>query len=142
MGFNNPWIHLVFKDFNWVSMSKIPSLPFQMKSLARCLGGPISLLFQRKFYILFSGFFFIYLGIVYIWPMYYSFDESICFTIIFSLTKKVALPSKYHFFVNFLFTLSQLLSRTELTKRTPSILIENWDHLSWFINSIFICPSP
>ena len=40
-GFNNLWIHLVFKEFNWVSMSKIPSPPFEVENRMRCLGGLI-----------------------------------------------------------------------------------------------------
>ena len=38
VGFNNLWIHLIFKEFNWVSMSKIPSPPFQVESWIRWLG--------------------------------------------------------------------------------------------------------
>ena len=41
VGFNNLWIRLVFKEFNWVSMSKIPYPPFQMESWTRSLGGLI-----------------------------------------------------------------------------------------------------
>ena len=37
--FNNLWIHFIFRKFNWVAMSKIPSLPLQMDSWAKCLGG-------------------------------------------------------------------------------------------------------
>ena len=37
--YNNLWIRLVFKEFNWVSMSKIPYPPFQMESWTRFLGG-------------------------------------------------------------------------------------------------------
>ena len=41
VGFNNLWIHFIFREFNWVSMSKIPSLPLQVESWVRCLGGRI-----------------------------------------------------------------------------------------------------
>ena len=41
MGFNNLWIHFSFREFNCVSMSKIPSQLIQMESWARCLGGRI-----------------------------------------------------------------------------------------------------
>ena len=64
VGFNNLKIHLikhlnhlVFKKFNWVSMSKIPGLPFKMESWTRCLGGLIFLQLQRKLYILFFSLF-------------------------------------------------------------------------------------
>ena len=39
VGFNNLWVYCIFKEFNLVSMSKIPSPPFHMESWARCLGG-------------------------------------------------------------------------------------------------------
>ena len=41
VGFNNIWICLVFKEFNWVSkirMSKIPYLRFQIEKWTRLLG--------------------------------------------------------------------------------------------------------
>ena len=41
VGFNNLWIHFSFREFNCVSMSKIPSQLIQMESWARCLGGRI-----------------------------------------------------------------------------------------------------
>ena len=42
VGLSNLWIHFIFREFNWVSMSKIPNPPFQMGSWARCLGGEFS----------------------------------------------------------------------------------------------------
>ena len=41
VGFNHLWVHLVFKEFNSVSMFKIPYPPFQMDSWTRRLGGLI-----------------------------------------------------------------------------------------------------
>ena len=67
--FNNLWIHASSREFNWVSMSKIPSPHFQMESWARCLGGHF-FSFRRKFCVVFSISFFINFGIVYIWPIY------------------------------------------------------------------------
>ena len=40
-GFNNFLIHFIFIEFNWVSMSKTPSLPLQMERWARSLGSSI-----------------------------------------------------------------------------------------------------
>ena len=62
--------------------------------------------------------------IVYIWPIYQSLDKRIWFTILFQENLQWII-------------LSQLeLSRTELPKCTPSILMEMWPyHLSCFINS-------
>ena len=34
MGFNNLWIQFIFRDFNWVPMSKIPTPTLQMESWA------------------------------------------------------------------------------------------------------------
>ena len=74
--FNNLWIHLVLNlEFNWVSMSKIPSPPFQMESWTRCPGGLIFCSFRGNCVCFFSVSFLIYFRIVYIWPMYHSFDE-------------------------------------------------------------------
>ena len=92
----------------------------------------------RRNCILFFQFTFDF-GIVYIWPMYRSFDERIWFMITFSLAKRVTVCSKYHFFVNFSLILSQLLLPTMTFKKCiPSVLMGNCDHhLSWCINSIF-----
>ena len=54
VGFNNLWIHLVFKEFNWVSMSKISFPPFQMESRIRCLGGLTFCSFRRNFICFFQ----------------------------------------------------------------------------------------
>ena len=50
LGFNNLWMHFIFRDFNCVSMSEIPSPIVKMESWSRCLGGRI-FSFQRKSYI-------------------------------------------------------------------------------------------
>ena len=38
IGFNNLWIHFIFREFNCVSLSKVPSPIVQMESWTRCLG--------------------------------------------------------------------------------------------------------
>ena len=73
----------------WVSMSKTPSSPLQIKNWARCLGS-LFYPFQRKSYIL-SISFLIYFGIVYIWPMCHCLDKRVWSTIIW-------LCSRYGFF--------------------------------------------
>ena len=80
--FNNLWIHFTFREFNLVSMSKKPILPFQMESWAKCQGGCIFFPFKRKSYIILVSFL-IYFEIVYIWLIYHSLDKSIWFTIDF-----------------------------------------------------------
>ena len=37
VGFNNLWVHFIFREFNWVAMSKIVSPPLQMESWAKVL---------------------------------------------------------------------------------------------------------
>ena len=71
MGFNNIWIHFIFRKFNWVSMSKMSKECLSVWEIW------LSLSFQRKLYILFSISFLIYFGIVYIWTMYQSLDKRI-----------------------------------------------------------------
>ena len=51
-GIYNLYIHFIFREFNWVSIPKIPSPHLQMESWGRCLGGRIFLPLQRKSYIL------------------------------------------------------------------------------------------
>ena len=110
-------------------MSKIPSSPFQMETSTRSLRGLFFFVVTEEFvssFLIFSLIFFI---IVDIGPMYHSFDERIWFTFIFSLSKRVTLVPIFFFFFFLPFIMSQLLlSRTELTKCTPSILMENCDH--------------
>ena len=67
---------------------------------------------------------------VFTWPIYQNLDQRIWFTFFFFISKRVALCSKHClFFVTLWLILSQLeLSRTELPKFTPSILMENCDH--------------
>ena len=58
VGWNNLWIHLIFREFNWLSMSKIPNPPFQMGSWISCLGGRLFFPSHKKSYNLFFNFFF------------------------------------------------------------------------------------
>ena len=106
---NNLWIHLVLKEFNWASMSKIPSSPFQMETSTRSLRGLFFFVVTEEFvssFLIFSLIFFI---IVDIGPMYHSFDERIWFTFIFSLSKRVTLVPIFFFFFFFLVWCERLL---------------------------------
>ena len=95
-------------------MSKIPSPHFQMEIWA----------------IAFSVSFMINFGIVYISPIYQSLNKRIWFTILFFISKRVVLCFRYWiFFAKLWLIWSQLkLSRAELPKSSPSILMENCDH--------------
>ena len=96
VGFNNFWISFIFREYNWVSVSKMSNECLSVWEVS------FFLLFQRKLYILFSISFLIYFGIVYIWTMYQSLDKTN-----WSHSVKLSL------------VLSQLkLSREELTKLT------------------------
>ena len=58
--------------------------------------------------------------------MHHSFDQRICFKVIFFLSKRTAFCSKYNFFVKLSYILSQLLlSWAEVWKCTLTILMEN-----------------
>ena len=79
--------------------------------------------------------------------MYHSLKNRIWFTIIFFPHKEsLTLFQIWILFVIHSLTFPKLeLSRIESPKLTPSILMKNCDHsfhLSWFINSMFICSSP
>ena len=67
-GFNNLWIHFIFRKFNWVYMHKMSKECLSVWEIW------FSLLFQMKLYILSSISFLIYFGIAYIWAMHQSFD--------------------------------------------------------------------
>ena len=56
--FNNLWIHLVLKEFNWASMSKIPSSPFQMETWTRSLRGLFFFCSYRGICVFFFSFLF------------------------------------------------------------------------------------
>ena len=116
VGFNNLWIHFIFREFNCVFMSKIPSPLVHMESWARRPGGCIFFLFHRKSYILFW----------YILENYkfgYSLDKRVWFAIIFlPLKESLTLSEIWSFFLLYLPLFS--LSRIELPKLTPSILME------------------
>ena len=64
VGFNNFWINFIFREFNWVSLSKMSKERLSLWEVW-CF-----LLFRMKLYILFSISLLIYFGIVYIWTMY------------------------------------------------------------------------
>ena len=68
--------------------------------------------------------------IVYIWPIYQSLEKRIWFTILFQVNLQWFILSKFW------------LSRIELSKSTPSFLMEMWPyHLSCFINSFLYDPA-
>ena len=95
VGFNNFWINFIFREFNWVSMSKMSKECLSVWEVW------FSLSVQRKLYILFSISFLIYFGIVYIWTMHQSLDERIWFIIIFlPLKESLTLFQKGIFFLN------------------------------------------
>ena len=79
--------------------------------------------------IVFPSSFMINFIIVNIWPIYQSLDKRNWFTILFfHLKVGCTLFQKLIFFAKLWLILSQVeLSRTELPKCTPSILIENCD---------------
>ena len=81
--FNNLWIHASSREFNWVSMSKIPSPHFQMESWARCLGGHY-FSFRRKFCVVFFNFLLgKFWNSIYLTYIPKCFDKRIRFTFFF-----------------------------------------------------------
>ena len=141
LGFSNLWIHF-FRQFNWVSMSKIPSPPLQMEGWASCLGGRIFISFQRKSYIL-SIFFLIYFEIVHIWLMYHSLDRRIWFMIIFlPLKESLTLFQLWAFFY---FNFTYFVPIGVIEDRVAKINSKRFNgklrqfHFSWLISSVFIC---
>ena len=117
VGFNNLWIHFIFRKINLVSISKISAAPLQTEGWCRCMGGRVFFHSRGNIYFLIS--FLIYFEIVCIWLLHHRFDKRVWFTIIF-LPFKESHTSR---------NLSQLeLSRIELPKLTPSVLMEKCGH--------------
>ena len=112
-----------------MSISKILSLLLQMERVELGVWETAFFPFQRKLYI-FSIFFLIYFGKIYIWPVYHSLDKRIWFTIIFFLLKEsLILFQIWIIFIIPSLILSQLeLSKIELPKLIPSILMKNCGH--------------
>ena len=73
--------YFIFRQFNWVSINKIPSLPLQMESWVRSLGGCFFFVSEEIIYSF--NLLMIYFGIVCIWTMPHNLDNKIRFTIIF-----------------------------------------------------------
>ena len=86
----------------------------------------------KKWSIVFASSFMISFSIVNIWPIYQSLDKRTWFFFFFFFIPKwVPLCSKFWFFAKLWLILSQLeLSKTELPKCTPRILMENYDHIT------------
>ena len=73
VGFNNLWIHFIFREFNCVSMSIIPCSLIQMESWARFLG---DVFFPLPEEIEYS--FLLYFGIVQIWLKGFEWEGLVC----------------------------------------------------------------
>ena len=92
----------------------------------------------------FFNFFQIHFGIVYIWPMYYRFNQRIWFTVIFFLSKRAAFCSKHKFSLLdcHIFCPSSCYHKQNYQN---SFQLFWWRILTksfaYFINSIFIWPS-
>ena len=118
-------------------MSKIPSSPIQMETWQRCPGGRFFCCFRGTCLFFFCFFFQIHFGIVYIWHMCHSFDQRICFTVNFFLSKRALFSSKYNFFL-----LNCQIFCPSSCYHSNYFDGELWPgHLSWFINSNFYAPS-
>ena len=122
MAFYNLWIHFIFREFNFFSMSKIPIPLIQMESWTRCVRGSFYLLAPEE--IVYS--FLVYFVIVQTWSIYHSLDKQVWLLIMFlPLKESLTLFNIWISFAIPSFFLSDVeLSRIELPKLTPSILTE------------------
>ena len=122
MAFYNLWIHFIFREFNFVSMSKIPIPLIQMESWTRCVRGSFYLLAPEE--IVYS--FLVYFVIVQTWSIYHSLDKKVWLLIMF-LPLKESL-TLFNIWISFaipsLFLSDLELSRIELPTLTPSTLME------------------
>ena len=140
LGFKNLWIHFIFSEFNCVSMmAKISSPLFKMeKSWTTCQGGCI--FFPVPEEIIYSSL--VYFGILQIWPMYHSLDKRVWLTII-PFKESHSDPDMDFFAMSSFILLHLELSRIELQKLTPSILMEIFVISFVLVDQFFfICTSP
>ena len=122
MAFYNLWIHFIFREFNFFSMSKIPIPLIQMESWTRCVRGSFYLLAPEE--IVYS--FLVYFVIVQTWSIYHSLDKQVWLLIMFlPLKESLTLSNIWiSFAIPSLFLSDLELSRIELPTLTPSTLME------------------
>ena len=95
VGFNNFWINFIFREFNWVSMSKISKECLSVWEVWFFFIVPEKIVYS------FSISFLIYFRIVYIWTLYQSLDK-IWFIIMFlPLKESLTLFQIWSFLLNF-----------------------------------------
>ena len=123
VGFNNFWIYFTFRELSCDFMSKIPSPLIPIDSWARGLGSRIFSCFSRN-HILFFVIFWNSTNLA----MYHSLNKRVWFAIIFYLSKRFSICFRYGFsfycYTLTYFVILMKLSRIELPKLTPSILME------------------
>ena len=123
VGFNNFWIYFTFRELSCDFMSKIPSPLNPIDSWARGLGSRIFSCFSRN-HILFFVIFWNSTNLA----MYHSLNKRVWFAIIFYLSKRFSICFRYGFsfycYTLTYFVILMKLSRIELPKLTPSILME------------------
>ena len=133
MRFNSLWVQFIFRELNWVSMSKIPSPTIQMESWARCLGGRI---FPGPEEFVYS--FLVYFGIVQIWPMYHSLDKRVWFTIFFlPLKESLTLFQIWIFYYTFTYFVTFGVMENRVTKVHSKYFNGNWVEAWIFKKFIF-----
>ena len=123
VGFNNFWIYFTFRELSCDFMSKIPSPLIPIDSWARGLGSRIFSCFSRN-HILFFVIFWNSTNLA----MYHCLNKRVWFAIIFYLSKRFSICFRYGFsfycYTLTYFVILMKLSRIELPKLTPSILME------------------
>ena len=102
VGFNNLWIiHLAFKDFNWLSMSKMPFPPFQMEGWTRCLGGLICYSYRGSCKCFFQFPFRFILEYCISDLCTIVLMKGFSLWLVFSFSKRVSICSKFGFLVSY-----------------------------------------
>ena len=129
MAFYNLWIHFIFREFNFVSMSKIPIPLIQMESWTRCVRGSFYLLAPEE--IVYS--FLVYFVIVQTWSIYHSLDKKVWLWIMFlPLKESHSVPDMDFFCYTFTFFVRFGVIKNRATKVNSKYFNGNFDH--------FICP--
>ena len=134
VGFNKLWIQFIFRELNWVSMSKRPRPIVQVESWNRCLGGctfPCSRGNRTFFFSIFWN----STNLAYVTDFGL---EGLVYDYLFTFQRESHSVPYMDFFTIPSLILSHLeLSRIELPKLTPSILMKIVQSLE-FLKSLFL----
>ena len=139
VGFNNLWICFIFREFNWMSMSKIPSPPLPMESWDWCLWGIAFFFRSRKIvYYFFDVLFDIFWNKIYLTYVAQFGQENLVYDYLFTSPLKESL-SLFQIWI-FYYTFAYFALIGVIDDKVAEINVKYFNeklqpsHFSWLIN--------